>query len=62
MQAYKGVDYPQAGFIPLGNMGARPGDEELDPSRLDDWASALGGSAVVSQLLRRWAPDRDPQT
>jgi hypothetical protein len=36
MQVYKGIDYAQADYTLIGNIGTRPGDEELDPTRTDD--------------------------
>jgi hypothetical protein len=57
MQALDDVDYPQAGYVLIGSIGARPGDDDLDPTQTDDWQTALTGSAVVSKLLVRHAPE-----
>jgi hypothetical protein len=56
MQALDDVDYPQAGYVLIGSIGIRPGDDDLDPARTGDWQTALVGSAVVSKLLGRHVP------
>ena len=62
MQVYQRIDYPQAGFTLIGNIGTKPGDENLDADRLDDWKTGLMGSAVLLRLLRRHAALRQQST
>jgi hypothetical protein len=59
MQVYQRIDYAQAGFTLIGNIGTKPGDENVDADRQDNWNTALMGSAVLSKLLRRHAAIRE---
>ena len=54
MQVAKGIDYPDAGYTVIGNIGTRPGDQESDASRTTYWQTALDGSVVVSRLIDNW--------
>ena len=62
MQVYQRIDYPQAGFTLIGNIGTKPGDENLDAGRQEDWKTALMGSTVLHSLLGRHAAIREQST
>jgi len=49
-RVHKGVDYAQAGFTLIGNIGPRPGDDDLDATRVTYWAHAAD-TAVTATLL-----------
>jgi hypothetical protein len=53
MQVRNRVDYADAGYSLIGNIGARSGDEKLDTTRVEDWQTGLIGSTVVRRLLER---------
>ncbi len=62
MQVYQRIDYPQAGFTLIGNIGTKPGDENLNAGLRANWKTALTGSPALLRLLRRHAALREQST
>lgn len=52
MSVYKRIDYHQAGYVLVGNIGPREGEEQLEVQVLIDWQDYLPGFGVVSQILQ----------
>jgi len=60
MEAHKRVDFAEAGYALVGNIGTRPGDEDVDPSGREDWLTALTASTVERHRGgARADPERD---
>jgi hypothetical protein len=55
MHKYKRIDYPQAGYTLVGNIGARPGEEKLEGSGpMVSWPDYLPDYALVGHLIDKW--------
>jgi hypothetical protein len=48
----RGIDYEDSGYVLLGNIGARPGDEGIQSEVIVDWHEYPPGMTVVSKMLR----------
>jgi hypothetical protein len=55
MHKYKRIDYPQGGYSLLGNIGARPEEEDVEGTGpMVDWQDDLPEYALVGHLIDRW--------
>jgi len=55
MHKYKRIDYPQGGYQLVGNVGARPGEEELTGTGpMVDWQDYLPAYGLASHMIDQW--------
>jgi hypothetical protein len=51
MSVYKRVDYTEAGYVVVGNIGTRPGDEDVEDAVWADWQDYLPDVGALRQLV-----------
>jgi hypothetical protein len=55
MHKYKRTDYPQGGYQLVGNLGPRPGEDDLTGTGpIADWQDYLPGYGLASYMIDQW--------
>jgi hypothetical protein len=55
MHKYQRIDYPQAGYELVGNIGARPGEEDLQgDGPMIDWQNYLPEYSLAGYMIETW--------
>jgi hypothetical protein len=50
----RGLDYGDAGYVLLGNIGARAGDEQAEPEAGVSWDEYPPDSVIVTKMLAQY--------
>jgi hypothetical protein len=63
MHKNKQADYKQGGYLLVGNVGARPDEEQLvDTGPMVDWPDYLPDLGLVAHMIDKWDADNAAST